>query len=357
MTHRLAAFRDKFDELGIDAFLVSAPNSRVYLSGFTGSSGYLLITRSDAVVVTDFRYVEQAESESSAHGFGVARMLPGVAWLPPLVSRFCVRRMGIEADDLTVSDHRRILESLSESDDASDVVFEETVGVVEGIRAVKDIGEMALLMEAVVIADRALAEVSSTLEVGITERQIARDLEDWMRRLGAEGPSFETIVAAGPNAARPHHRPTDTKIRQGDSVVIDMGANYRGYRSDLTRTFAVGGADGRFEEIYGIVLEAQTAGIVAIRPGMKGAEADEAARDVIARAGYADAFGHGLGHGVGLAIHERPRIVPRSEDTITDGMVFTIEPGIYLTGWGGVRIEDIVVMENGRAKPLTRSPK
>ena len=192
----------------------------------------------------------------------------------------------------------------------------------------------------------------------MTERDISWALHLRMRELGAEGPGFDTIVAAGPNGALPHHRADDTPVRAGDGLVIDMGANFDGYRSDLTRTFVVGAEPSdKFREIYGIVLNAQLAAIDAAEPGMTGEELDDVARQVIADAGYGDEFGHGLGHGVGLAIHERPMVVPTSEDEIEDGMVFTIEPGIYIPGWGGVRIEDIVVMEGGRAKPLTGSPK
>ena len=178
-----------------------------------------------------------------------------------------------------------------------------------------------------------------------------------MRGLGAGGPAFDTIVAAGANGALPHHRADDTAVQRGDAVVIDMGANYMGYRSDLTRTFAVGGSDDTFEAIYAIVLRAQEAAIRGARPGMTGEEIDWIARAVITDAGYGEEFGHGLGHGVGLAVHERPMVVPKSEDIVENGMIFTVEPGIYISGWGGVRIEDVVVMENGRARVLTGTAK
>ena len=195
------------------------------------------------------------------------------------------------------------------------------------------------------------------IEPGITEARIAWELELEMRRLGAAGPAFDIIVGAGPNGALPHHRADDSILRQGDPVVIDMGANYEGYHSDLTRTFYVGNPDDEFLSIYSIVLQAQETAIREVRPGMTGEDVDKIARTVIEEAGYGEEFGHGLGHGVGLAVHERPIVVPTSEDVIENGMIFTIEPGIYISGWGGVRIEDIVVMEDGRARILTGSPK
>ena len=344
------------EELEVDAFLVSAPSNRRYMSGFTGSNGVLVVTDDDALLLTDFRYIEQAKSESP--DFEVRRIRASDPWLPDLANELSIDTLGFEADDLTVAQFSRLLKELDEADDAPDIEFEETAGVIQKIRAVKDADELALLTRAVQIADDALADVRARIEPGMTERDISWALHLRMRELGAEGPGFDTIVAAGPNGALPHHRADDTPVRLGDGVVIDMGANFDGYRSDLTRTFVVGAEPSdKFREIYGIVLSAQLAAIDAAKPGMTGEELDDVARQVIADAGYGDEFGHGLGHGVGLAIHERPMVVPTSEDEIEDGMVFTIEPGIYIPGWGGVRIEDIVVMECGRAKPLTGSPK
>ena len=353
---RLARLRERMDELEVDAFLVSAPENRRYLSGFTGSNGVLVITRADALLATDFRYIEQARAESPA--FAVRRMRGGEPWLPKVATDLAIERLGFEADDLTVARLMRFQRELDESDYALDVEFVETFSVIEKVRAVKDADELELLARAVQIADDALAAVRAEIEPGMTERDVAWALHRRMRELGAEGPSFDTIVAAGANGALPHHRADDTPIRPGDGVVIDMGADFDGYRSDLTRTFVAGAEpDDKFREIYDIVLEAQLAAIDAAKPGMTGEELDAVARQVIADAGYGEEFGHGLGHGVGLAIHERPMVVPTSKDVIEDGMIFTIEPGIYIPGWGGVRIEDIVVMEGGVAKVLTRSPK
>lgn len=353
---RIDRLRSEMAGAEVDAMLVSAPANRRYLSGFSGSNGYLIITQTDAVLATDFRYVEQAERESP--DYRLLRMEGGNAWLPPLLAELGALKIGVEARHMTLAAHQRILKDLEESEDAAGASLEPTNGLVEKIRAVKDADELALITEAVRIADLAMGAVGPNLKPGMTERQVSWELEGEMRRLGADGPAFDTIVGAGANGALPHHRADDTILQLGDPVVIDMGAEYKGYRSDLTRTFAVGGrADAVFERVYPIVLKAQLAAIKAARPGMKGQELDAVAREVITAAGYGDEFGHGLGHGVGLDIHERPMIVQTSEDEIADDMIFTVEPGIYISGWGGVRIEDIVVMQNGRARSLTRSPK
>ena len=352
---RLAHLRSRIADLELDAFLVSDPLNRLYLSGFTGSSGFLLVTQTDAVLVTDFRYVEQAAREASS--YRIHRTRSGQPWLPEVAACLGVIRLGFEADHMSVTAHTTYTSSLEESDDVDDVHLEPTSGVIESIRGVKDAGELALVARAVRLADEAMASASSVLEAGITEAQIAWHIEQELRRLGAEGPAFDIIVAAGPNGALPHHRADDTVVEHGDAVVIDMGALYGHYRSDLTRTFPVGKPDDKFASIYGIVLQAQQTAIDGARSGMTGEEVDALARDVISEAGFGEEFGHGLGHGVGLAVHEHPMVVPRSGDVIENGMVFTVEPGIYISGWGGVRIEDMVVMENGRVRVLTASPK
>ena len=353
--HRLAKLRERMAELNVDGFLVSSAANRRYLSGFSGSNGYLAITADSAVLATDFRYIEQAQGESP--GFEVHQIRGGEPWFPSLASELGMGRVGFEADDMSVAAFSQLKHTTEEADGDLKLEFEETAGVIEWIRAVKDYHEIDALDHAVQIADEAMAIVRAEVSVGMTERDIAWALHKKMRDLGGEGPSFDTIVAVGPNAALPHHRAGETAVRAGVPIVIDMGANYRGYRSDLTRTFVVGEADDTFRHIYDIVLRAQQSAIDAASPGMTGEEIDSVAREVIKDAGYGDEFGHGLGHGVGLVIHERPMVVPKSKDVVENDMVFTIEPGIYISGWGGVRIEDIVVMEDGRARPLTRSPK
>jgi len=355
ISSRIENLRLQLSDHDIDGMFISMPENRRYLSGFTGSAGYLLISAFDAVLVTDFRYVEQGGQQ--APDYRIHRTAYGSPWLSDLASEMNLTRIGYESDDLTVATHSGFIDDLAKGESDKLMELIPTSGIVETMRAVKDDTERELLERAIAIADQALGNVASAIEPGMIEKRVAWDIEKAMRELGAESIAFDIIVGAGPNGALPHHRADDTVIQLGDPVVIDMGATYQGYRSDLTRTFCVGPSDDRFREIYDTVLGAQAAAEEAVRPGMTGAEVDAVARDFIADAGFGEYFGHGLGHGVGLAVHERPRIVPKSGDVLENGMVFTIEPGIYIPGWGGVRIEDIVSLENGRAKVLSQSPK
>ena len=357
MSVKLKNLRQKLaeDELGLDAILISSPENRRYMSGFTGSAGWLLISRHDATLATDFRYVEQATRQSP--DFRIHRTAPGLGWFPEWTAEQGVKRIGFESDDVTISLHNAFRKAADESEITNHPELVPTSGIVEQLRVYKDTDELALLAKAIEIADEALDEVGPRIEPGVTEEAVAWELEKAMRERGAEMISFDTIVGAGANGALPHHRADDTVIKRNDAIVIDMGAKYEGYCSDLTRTIFVGDPDAKFRRIYDIVLQAQLAAEEQVRAGMTGEEADAIARDIIADAGHADDFGHSLGHGVGLAVHEFPRVGPRAEDVLQDGMVFTIEPGIYLPGWGGVRIEDIVVMENGRARVISKAKK
>ena len=357
MSIKLQNLRQKLDEdeLGLDAILISSPENRRYMSGFTGSAGWLLISRHDATLATDFRYVEQATQQSP--DFRIHRTAPGLGWFPEWTAEQGVKRIGFESDDVTISLHNAFRKAADESETTNHPELVPTSGIVEQLRVYKDADELALLAKAIEIADEALDEVGPRIEPGVTEEAVAWELEKAMRERGAEMISFDTIVGAGANGALPHHRADDTIIKRNDAIVIDMGAKYEGYCSDLTRTIFVGEPDAKFRRIYDIVLQAQLAAEERVRAGMTGEEADAIARDIIAEAGHADDFGHSLGHGVGLAVHEFPRVGPRAEDVLQDGMVFTIEPGIYLPGWGGVRIEDIVVMENGRARVISKAKK
>ncbi len=357
MSVKLNNLRQKFDQddLGLDAILISSPENRRYMSGFTGSAGWLLISRDDATLATDFRYVEQAGKQSP--DFRIHRTAPGLGWFPEWTAEHNVKRIGFESDDVTISLHNAFRKAADESETTNHPELIPTSGIVEQLRVYKDADELALLAKAIEIADEAIDEVAPRIEPGITEEGVAWELEKAMRERGAEMISFDTIVGAGANGALPHHRADDTVIKPNDAIVIDMGAKYDGYCSDLTRTIFVGEPDAKFRRIYDIVLQAQLAAEERVRAGMTGEEADAIARDIITEAGHGDDFGHSLGHGVGLAVHEFPRLGPRAEETLEDGMVFTIEPGIYLPGWGGVRIEDIVVMENGRARVISKAKK
>ncbi len=343
------------EKQGLDAFLVSTPENRRYLSGFTGSAGYLLISRDDAVLATDFRYVEQAQKQSP--DYRVLRITGSLDWFPSLLSELKARKVGFEADNLTYAAYQQYTKVLQEKAAENGVSLVATRGVVEELRAVKYPEEVAALQRAIDLADQAFEAVERTIEPGETERQVAWRLERTMRELGADSVSFEIIVAAGPNGAMPHHRPSDRPIAAGEPVVIDMGAKADGYCSDLTRTICLGQPDDTFRKIYDIVLGAQLTAIATVRPGMTGEEADSLARKVIQEAGYGDTFGHSLGHGVGLAVHENPRVGPRSKDVLKEGMLFTVEPGIYITGWGGVRIEDVVSLNSDGARVLSKARK
>ena len=355
VANRLQRLRGELQAHQMDAILVSNPENRRYLSGFTGSAGYLVITQVDAVLATDSRYIEQAGKQAA--GFRIERISGGPGWLPTVATQLGVRRLGFESENLTVAAHSAFKKAIGEADDSGTPELVSTVGLAERLRASKDDEEMALLARAVEIADAALDQVAPAIEPGVTERDVAWELEKGMRERGADGLAFPTIVGAGPNGALPHHLAGERAIGRGEPIVIDMGASYRGYCSDLTRTIVVGEPDDTFHRVYDTVLNAQIRAEEAVREGMTGKEADAIARDVIVEAGYGESFGHSLGHGVGLAVHEYPSLGQRSEDRLEDGMAFTIEPGIYVPGWGGVRIEDIVVLENGKARVMSKARK
>ncbi|MDP6494064.1 MAG: aminopeptidase P family protein [Dehalococcoidia bacterium] len=355
MKARLNNIRGRFEEAGVDGLLVASDQNRRYLSGFSGTAGSLIITAKDAVLATDFRYVEQAGEQ--APDFRVLRTMGARDWLTDLLKELGVQRLGIESQHMTVATHERLLKALEEGTDGSAVALVATASLVEDMRSIKDESEMAMLTRAIEISDKAFEEVSKTIEDGQTETEIAWRLEKAMRELGADSVSFDTIVATGSNAALPHHRPDDSIVRQGQPLIIDMGARYKGYCSDLSRTLCLGQPNDTFRKVYDTVLGAQLTAIATVQRGMTGEDADGLARTVIEEAGYGDNFGHSLGHGVGLEVHEQPGVGPNSHGVLENGMPFTIEPGIYISGWGGVRIEDVVVLENDKARVISRAPK
>ena len=356
MNQRVQRLRERLADEGVDAVLISNPQNRRYLSGFTGSAGYLFISPERAYIATDFRYWEQ--SKIQAPDFELVKMTGEMkTWLHPLIEDGEPGKLGFEAHDATYAFHEMLKSTVRKLKPTLRPKLVPTADLAESLRIYKDAEELALLTRSVEIADRAMVEVSERLEPGMTEREIAWRLERSMREQGAESTSFDIIVGAGPNGARPHHRPSDTKIKANEPIVIDMGAKLQGYCSDITRTHYIGAPDDTYKRVYDTVLVAQETAINAVEAGMSGHDADKLARDVIEKAGYGDKFGHGTGHGVGLNIHENPRVSRNMKDELQDGMVFTIEPGVYLPEWGGVRIEDIVVLENGKARDLTMAPK
>jgi len=348
---RLTRLREALDERGVDAVLIAKPENRAYLSGFTGSAGLLLISRDKAALITDFRYVEQATAQAPA--FTVVKMdSTNQAAVARLLDEWGVKRLGFEGDFLTVDDHQSYQQA------AAGCQWTSIAGLVEGLRMIKDEAEIALMRKAAAIADEAFAQILPLIRPGVTERDLATELEYRMKKLGAAGVAFETIVASGARSSLPHGTASDKKVESGDLVTFDFGALYQGYCSDMTRTVMVGEPTDKQREIYGIVLEAQKRGVAACRPGITGKELDDVCRSYIAEKGYGEYFGHGTGHGVGRFIHEGPRISQRGGDVVLrPGMVVTVEPGIYLPGWGGVRIEDMLLVTDSGSESFSQSPK
>ena len=355
MNDRLPRLVAQLAERELDAILISAPENRRYLSGFTGSAGYLLLSAGNAVLVTDSRYTEQATGQSP--NYQVLQVRGGWDWLMEMLKENGIKRLGFESQHMTVATYNDLLDAVKAKEDLGQVSLVASSGITEALRTTKGPDELASLQKAIDASDAAMTAVCPAIEEGMTEREVARRMESAMRDFGSEGTSFDTIVATGPNGAMAHHRPSDRPIRRGEPVVIDMGAQVGGYCSDITRTVVVGEPDETFNKIYDIVLGAQLTAISTVKPGMTGEECDGLSRTVIGEAGYGDNFGHSLGHGVGLEVHENPRVGPKAANTLEAGMVFTVEPGIYLTGWGGVRIEDIVILGEYGAKPLSKASK
>ncbi|MCX7706748.1 MAG: Xaa-Pro peptidase family protein [Anaerolineae bacterium] len=349
---RLTRLRDVLSNLGADGLLVSQPEDRYYLSGFSGSSGWLLITQQGAWIATDFRYFEQVAQECPDYTLVKVTTTLGEI-LPGMLADAGVRRLAFQSDHATFDDVQTWSKAVPE------IEWVPTKALVSGLRARKDEHEAAALRAAIALADEAFVAAMGQVRPGMTERELAWIIESYMRTHGAQAASFEIIVAGGPSGAKPHAKPTDAPLVAGQPIVIDMGARLNGYCSDLTRTICLGQpADpDKFWSVYNTVLQAQTAAEAAIRPGMSGPDADAVARQVITEAGYGEFFGHGLGHGVGLAVHELPRLSRISTDTLAPGNFVTVEPGIYLPGWGGVRIEDIVMVTENGVEVLTQAPK
>ncbi len=351
---RLQKLRQGLAEKEIDAIFISQPENRRYLSGFNGSSGYLLITPQNTILATDFRYLEQARVQ--APDYEIFPAIGGIVdWFPQLVAELNLTKLGFEAGHVTFARYQQLSDILNKA--PSQLRLIPVDGLVESLRAVKEPEEIELITKAVEISDAALEYIENTVHTGMTEKEVAWEIEKFIRERGSETIPFDVIVASGPNSALPHAKPSSRAIQSGEPVVIDIGARVGGYSSDLTRTICLGTPDDAFHKVYDTVLRAQLTTMATITEGMSGGQIDNVARKVIEQAGYGQAFGHALGHGIGLASHESPRLGPNSADKVTSGMVFTIEPGIYLVGWGGVRIEDAVVMENGKVRAISKAKK
>ncbi len=351
---RLPRLVERFDE--IDVLVVTRPPNIRYLTGFTGSAGTLVVDADGgSLLCTDGRYAEQ--SRRQVEDAGVATQIEiavTVAETHAAVANFLSgrRRIGLEAHGLTWAAQRGYAEAFGPDRD-----LVATEGLVEALRRRKDAGEIARIAAACAIADEAFGVVRERLGDGLTEREVALDLELEMRRRGASAVSFDPIVASGPNGAMPHARPTDRTVRHGELVVCDFGCIVDGYCSDMTRTVSVGPPDERSRDLYTLVASAQAAGAAAVAPGVDLIAVDAAARAPIVDAGYGEQFSHGTGHGVGIEVHESPRVARTSSGTLQVGDVVTVEPGVYLPGVGGVRVEDTLAVTEEGADTLTNSPK
>jgi Xaa-Pro aminopeptidase len=349
---RIDRLRTFIEKQQADGIIVSKPENRMYFSGFTGSAGILLVTANQAKLLTDFRYIEQSAAQAAQYdiiqyGTGADGIYEK---LEKLSADFDLHKIVFESDYTTYAVYNNMIDALSD--------IELVPMQLDELRSIKDENELSCIRKAVEIADAAFTHILSVIKPGISEQRIALELEYKMKSLGAEKIAFDTIVASGKRGALPHGRASDKLIETGDLVTMDFGATYKGYNSDITRTIAVGKADARQHEIYNIVLSAQLAGVQAVRAGQVGKEVDAVARNIIRDAGYGEYFGHGLGHAVGLNIHEEPRLSPANANVkLAENMVVTVEPGIYLPGWGGIRIEDTVVVCNTGCEILTASNK
>ncbi|CAB4322316.1 MAG: M24 family metallopeptidase [Actinobacteria bacterium] len=350
---RADRLRPSFSAAGIDALVVTNPVNIRYLTSFTGSAGVVLVTSEELVLVTDGRYRDQAADQVRAAGVDARVEISSTAQREIITAVLADQaRVGLEADHVSWSMQLRYTNEWF-----PDHTVVPTIALVETLRRSKDAGELARIELAARIADESLDLMRPRLLEEPTEQEFGRELDMTMRSLGATRPSFETIVASGPNGARPHARPSDRVIRVGDLVVLDFGAVVDGYCSDMTRTLAVGEVSATARRMLEVVTTAQAAGVAAIRPGIAARDVDAVCRAVIADAGWADAFSHGTGHGVGLDIHEAPGVGSTSDATLVVGDVVTVEPGVYLPEHGGVRVEDTVVVTTEGCRPLTHSTK
>ncbi|MBI2705349.1 MAG: aminopeptidase P family protein [Actinobacteria bacterium] len=343
------------DEQPVDGLLVTSLTNIRYLTGFTGSAALLVVHADGLLLVTDGRYRDQSAEQLAAAGVDARIEISNQQQKEVVhdgVTGFGIATLGLEAEHVSWAQQQSYA---TEWFEAAELV--PTRGVIEDLREVKDAGEIARIAAAAGLADQALANIRTRLLERPTEEEFGLELDTEMRRLGATAPSFETIVASGPHGALPHARPTDRVIEAGDLVVLDFGALVDGYCSDMSRTIMVGEPSAQQQRMLHVVREAQQAGVDAVKPGLGAAELDKVCRDVIDGYGWADAFLHSTGHGVGLDIHERPRVGPKGDATLAAGYVVTVEPGVYLPDHGGVRIEDTLVVTDDGCRPLTLAPK
>ena len=353
---RIKQIRQALAEKELDAMMVSVQENRYYLSGFSGedtqfdeSAGILVITDQHLVLATDSRYTLQAQAETD--GFDIRCYQQGLAKeLPDIIGPLGIQRLGFESARISHKNHQDFLQALRSM--TPPVTLVATEDLVEDLRRVKSEAEIAFTIDALRLAEKAFYTVLERLRPGMTEKQVAWSMEKTMREAGAQGLSFPVLVASGPNSALPHAVPTDRKLCRGEPILIDWGARLHEYCSDTTRTLTLGPPDNQFKKVFDTVVAAREMAIDAIRSGASGTAVDKIARDHIEKNGFAGKFGHSLGHGTGLAVHEGPRLSPIKDDRLEAGMIVTVEPGIYIPGWGGVRMENQVVVREDHAQVL-----
>lgn len=346
---KISKLREAFGKHEIDGFLITSAHNRRYMTGFTGTAGVVLISKDRALMITDFRYVEQAKEQAKDYEI-VQHRGPLVEEIGTQLQKLGIERLGFEQDHITYSTYRTYEQKFQSALVPLSLLIEE-------MRMTKDQKEIATIRKAVEIADQAFRHIVQVIRPGMKEIEVANELEFFMRKSGATSSSFDIIVASGWRSALPHGVASEKTIENGELVTLDFGALYDGYCSDLTRTVAVGEVSSELRKIYDIVLEAQETALEKIRPGITGKEADDIARKVIAEHGYGEAFGHSLGHGIGLEVHEGPGLSQQSPVVLQPGMVVTVEPGIYVPGLGGVRIEDDVLLTEDGCHILTKADK
>ncbi|MFP3124486.1 Xaa-Pro peptidase family protein [Ectobacillus funiculus] len=346
---KLTKLRSMLRQESIDGLLLTNSYNRTYMTGFTGTAGVVLLSAERALFITDFRYVEQAQKQAVGYEI-VQHTGPITEEVAKRAKELGITKLGFEQDTLTYSEYRMY-------GDKTEAELVPVSGLVEKLRLIKTDAEIKILKEAAQIADAAFTHILSFIRPGVSELAVSNELEFFMRKQGAAASSFDIIVASGHRSALPHGVASEKLIETGEFVTLDFGAYYKGYCSDITRTIAVGEPSQDLKDIYDVVLEAQLRGLDGIRAGVTGKEADALTRDYITEKGYGQYFGHSTGHGIGLEIHEGPGLSIRSDTVLEPGMAVTVEPGIYIAGLGGVRIEDDVIVTKEGNEILTHSPK
>jgi len=355
---RITGVKNILLQNNIDTFMIFSEENRIYLSGFRGhdtqfdeSAGALFISEAGLILATDSRYEEQASKEAPLYEIvcckeGLAKQIPSI------INTLGAKRLGFESVRISYLEYTKISEEIKSSGIKVDLT--ETENIVETFRAIKDEKEIESIKKALSIAESVYIRILDSIRPGITEKEAAWLIEKSIREAGAESLSFPVIVASGPNSALPHAIPSDRAFREGEPILFDWGARLNGYCSDISRTIIIGKPDELFIKVYKTVLDAQQKAIKAIRPGISSKSVDETARKHIESMGFGKRFGHGLGHGTGLSVHEHPRLSPLRDSILEPRMVFTVEPGIYIPGWGGVRLENMVVVRDGEAELLNK---